>query len=152
MLRRLILLATLSFATTSLACEQGPHPEPAEMAAKMAEHLDLDEAMQATIEAVLTEARVEAEPLVAGVKDKHEALLEERAKEEPGVRAVRRLVHHIADLKADLFLLKLETGDEIEALLPEEARARFHLFRERRAMHGGRERRAEAAPDAFFDL
>ena len=127
----------LSILSSAMAFEPGhprheAMPEPAEAASRMAEHLGLDEATQATIEAILTEGKQHATAELERIRTLHEAVRDMRSSDDQDAKRLRKLVHQIADIRADLELHRMSIHDEIEALLTPEQAEKFRAARARR--------------------
>lgn len=134
----LLAAGALLVAGLAVADPPGPRhgppgpPDPVEAAAKLSEALGLDAATTETIEAILTESMARGKAIADQLRDVGEAVRAERALDAPNDKKVVKLVHQAADLKADLELLRMHTGDEIGALLTAEQKARFDAFRRKR--------------------
>jgi Spy/CpxP family protein refolding chaperone len=130
-------LLALALCSSAMAFQPGAHPrdqmpEPAEAAARMAQHLDLDEATQATIEAIFAESQLHAQSEQEAMRPLHEEVRAIRESDKQDTKRLRRLVHQIADMRADLELHRMATMDEITSLLTPEQADRFKKARARR--------------------
>lgn len=134
-----VVVAGVVFAGLAVAGpgRQEEPPDPAAGAARMQTQLGLDDATRDAIEAILTEAQAEAGPIRAQAESlsaEVKVVIETRPRD---WKRIDKLVHQVADARADGFLLRLKTMDEIEGLLTAEQVAKFKALRaEREAQHG----------------
>lgn len=137
-MKRWLVMGMLMFGAVAVA---RPAPEPAAMATRLSTALGLDEATKGKVEALLTAAMDEGRPLREKAYALEAELKAERERPEPDMKKIDKLVHQLAELKADGVMIRMRTADSIEALLTPEQAARFRELRARRAAE---ERRPDA--------
>jgi Spy/CpxP family protein refolding chaperone len=142
-MKRWLVMGMLMFGAVAVA---RPTPEPAAMAARLATALGLDEATKGEVEALLTAAMDEGRPLREKAYALEAELRAERERPEPDMKKVEKLVHQLAELKADGMMIRMRTADSIEALLTPEQAARFRELRARREAEERRPGAPGAAP------
>ncbi len=113
--------------------EDGPRPEPPsveERVDRLVEHLDLDAAQAEAVSEILAGAHDRARDLEEQLRDAHRALRD--ALESGEVKAMKRQLQQIDDLRDRLHALRTSTDDAVRAELTVEQQARFALVQMRR--------------------
>ncbi len=119
----------------------GP-PDPGVVAAHLGAELGLDDATEAKIEAIISASLAEGAPLRQQGEELAAALKAAEAATPRDWKRIEKLVHEIADLRADGVILRMKTAERIEAVLPADDVEAF------RAMRARREAEARAAHEA----
>lgn len=154
--RTVVLAAALLTASSALAFppERDHHepPAPEIAAAKMAQHLDLDDATRSTVQAILADAQRQGAELRAELEALHAELKAERSSDEPNRKRTEKLFHQIADVRVAVQMLRLDAHEEIQGLLTPEQAAKAKQHQARRGERREQRPRHDDAPGSGEDL
>lgn len=111
---------------------RGGPPDPGVVAAHLGAELGLDDATEAKIEDIVSASLAEGAPLRERGQELADELKAAEAASPRDWKRIEKLVHQIADLRADGVILRMKTAERIEAVLPADDVAAFRALRERR--------------------
>jgi Spy/CpxP family protein refolding chaperone len=122
-------LAWMGSAFAGSPPPDGATPDGGVVAARLAHTLGLDDATRAKLEAIVDRSVAQGVPIAAKVRDSAQRLQAQQDSATPDLKVMEAEVRQIADLRAEIAVLRLRTGHDIEALLTPDQVTRFRALR-----------------------
>lgn len=146
----LVLAAGLSGAV-AVAGEGrgGPHGahDPGVMAAHIAAELGLDDATRAKVEGILDAAAAKGKGIGSDLREAGDALKAEHDSASPDLKKMEKLIRKMADLRADIAVLRLHAEADVDALLTPAQRTELRVLREQHRGRGPMDERDDDAAE-----
>lgn len=134
------LVLVLGVASPAFAGEHhGPH-DGASMAAHIATELGLDDATRAKVETIVSGAESKAKGIMVDARTAARDLKAEHDQEHPDLKKMEKLIRQMADLRADVAVVRLHAEADIDALLTPDQRTKLRALR---AEHHDHEREGD---------
>lgn len=123
------LLLVLSGPAWAGDGHRGPH-EGGGMVAHIADELGLDDPTKTKVQAIFDAAEAKAKGLMADARQAGRDLQAERDVERPDLKKMEKLIRRLADLRADVAVIRLHAEADIDALLTPDQRTKLRALRE----------------------
>lgn len=132
------LAVVLVLSGSALAGEphHGP-PQGSGMVAHIADELGLDSATKAKVQSIFEAAETKAKGILLDARQAGRDLKAERDAAQPDLKKMEKLIHRLADLRADVAIVRLHAEADIDALLTPDQRTKLRALREEHRDHGG---------------
>jgi Spy/CpxP family protein refolding chaperone len=129
-----VLALAVSGAAMAGEARRGPH-DGGVMAAHIAQELGLDDATRAKVEAILDGAEAKAKAILSDARVVGRDLKAEHDAERPDLKKMEKLIRQLADLRADVAVLRLHAEADVDALLTPDQRLKLRALRAERRDH-----------------
>ena len=122
-------LIWMGAAYAGVGPRDGQAPDGGVVAARLAYALGLDDATRGKVEAIVDRSVTQGSPLADKVREAVARLEAEHAAAHPDLKAMETEVETIADLRAQIAILRLRAGQDIEAMLTPAQIPQFRALR-----------------------
>jgi Spy/CpxP family protein refolding chaperone len=130
-----VLVLGMSGSAVAGEGRHGPHDGGA-MAAHIAQELGLDDATRGKVEAILDGAEAKAKAILSDARQAGRDLKAEHDAERPDLKKMEKLIRQLADLRADVAVVRLHAEADVDALLTPDQRTKLRALRAEQRGHG----------------
>lgn len=131
----LVLVFGVAGAAVAGESHHGPH-DGGVLAAHIASELGLDDATRAKVEAILDGAEAKAKGILSDARQVGRDLKAEHDALHPDLKKMEKLIRQLADLRADVAVVRLHAEADVDALLTPDQRTKLRALRAEHRDHG----------------
>ncbi len=124
-----VLVLGMSGSAVAGEGHHGPHDGGA-MAAHIAQELGLDDATRGKVEAIIDGAEAKAKGILSDARQAGRDLKAEHDTEHPDLKKMEKLIRQLADLRADVAVVRLHAEADVDALLTPDQRTKLRAIRD----------------------